>query len=175
MAAKKKGTLIVIGGHEQRCESDDCTILKEVARCTTRAKGKLFVVTAATNLPEETAADYVKTFKSLGVSQVEVLDIRTRDDAFKPALIKKLSDACTIFFTGGDQLRITSQLGGTPLFKRMLELHEDGGVIAGTSAGAAAVPETMLISGPSEEAPRVSSLGMAPGLGLLKGVVVDSH
>src|SRR4051794_10994714 len=57
----------------------------------------------------------------------------------------------------------------------MLKIHEEGGVIAGTSAGAAAVPDTMLISGNGKESPRVATLGMAPGLGLLKGVVIDSH
>src|SRR4051794_22261731 len=116
MTRKKKGTLIVIGGREERESPGKCSILKEVARCTHKSRGKLFVVTAATNLPEELAADYTRTFKSLGVPHVETLDIRTRDQAFDPAIVKKLSDACTIFFTGGDQLRITSQLGGTPLF-----------------------------------------------------------
>jgi cyanophycinase len=108
---------------------------------------------------------------------VDVLDVRDRDQAHDPALIKKLDDAGVIFFTRGDQLRLTSQLGGTPLFAQMLELHAKGTVIAGTSAGAAAVPETMLISGQNEASLRgsMSTLGMAPAVGLLKGVIVDSH
>src|SRR5215212_5738847 len=166
MSRKNKGPLIVIGGREQIHDDDDREILKEVARCaaTRGAKKGLVVVTVATHLPEETGDDYTKAFKSLGVGDVGVLDIRTRADAFDAANLKKLDGACVIYFTGGDQLRITSQIGGTPLFKRMLAIHDEGGVIAGTSAGAAAVPETMLISGNGEQSPSVASLGMAPGL-----------
>jgi cyanophycinase len=173
--SRKKGPLIIIGGGEEKGDSDKRAILREVARVAIKQKARLVVVTVATHLPQELGGDYIHTFKKLGVHQVDVLDVRTRDEAFSEASLKKLADAAVIFFTGGDQLRITSQIGGSPLFQRMLELHDAGGVIAGTSAGAAAVPETMLISGASEESPRVASLGMAPGLGLLKGVVVDSH
>jgi cyanophycinase len=178
MSKKNKGPLIVIGGHEEIRDRDEREILKEVARCAGAGKGAkrgLVIVTVATQLPESVGADYVHAFRQLGVGQVDVLDIRTREEAFHESNLKKLSNACVIYFTGGDQLRITSQIGGTPVFKRMLEIHEQGGVIAGTSAGAACVPETMLISGDGEQAPNVASLGMAPGLGLLKGVVVDSH
>ncbi|HEX8523166.1 MAG TPA: cyanophycinase [Tepidisphaeraceae bacterium] len=175
MSRKQKGPLIIIGGREELAESGKRIILKEVTQCVSQHKKGLVIVTVATNLPEEIGADYVRAFMSLGIRHVEVLDIRTRDQAFDADNIQLLSDACAIYFTGGDQLRITSQIGGTPLFQRMLEIHQEGGVIAGTSAGAAAVPDTMLISGDGKESPRVASLGMAPGLGLLKGVVVDSH
>lgn len=79
-----------------------------------------------------------------------------------------------MFFTGGDQLRITSQLGGSPLLERILALHKSGTAIVGTSAGAAAMSETMLIGGPTNNS-CLATLAMAPGLGLLEGVVVDSH
>jgi cyanophycinase len=173
--SRKKGPLVIIGGAEAKSEGSCCEILEEVAKPAVKSKGRLLIVTVATSLPEELGAEYVRVFKRLGVQHVDVFDIRTRDEATDPAKLKQLAGAAVIFFTGGDQLRITSQIGGTPVFKRFLEIHEEGGTIAGTSAGAAAVPETMLISGASEESPRVASLGMAPGLGLLKGVVVDSH
>jgi cyanophycinase len=175
MSRKVKGPLIIIGGHEETREGCDRVILKEVARPATKQKGRLVVVTVATHLPEELGDDYVKAFKSLGVHHVDVLDIRTRDEAYSAEALRKLAGASVIFFTGGDQLRITSQLGGSPVLKRMLEIHDHGGTIAGTSAGAAAVPDTMLISGRPEHSPTVASLGMAPGLGLLKGFIVDSH
>jgi cyanophycinase len=173
--SKKKGPLIIIGGAEAKREGSCCEILEEVARPAVKGKGRLLIVTVATSIPAEYGEEYLQVFKRLGVHHLEVFDIRNREEAFDAAKLKRLADVAVIFFTGGDQLRITSQLGGTPLFKRMLEVHEEGGMIAGTSAGAAAVPETMLISGNNEESPRVASLGMAPGLGLLKGVVVDSH
>src|SRR4051812_37358828 len=175
MSKKQKGPLIIIGGREELDDRGKRIILKEVTHCASQRRKGLVIVTVATHLPEEIGEDYVRAFRSLGMRHVEVLDIRNRHQAFEPENIAKLADACAIYFTGGDQLRITSQIGGTPLFERMLEIHEEGGVIAGTSAGAAAVPDTMLISGDGKESPRVASLGMAPGLGLLKGVVVDSH
>ncbi len=172
---KRSGTLIIIGGHEEK--EGERVILQEVVRPLGKGKKRLLIVTAATTIPQEIAEDYKRVFKQMGVGHVDVLDIRERDQAHDPAIIRKLDDAGVIFFTGGDQLRLTSQLGGTPLFAHMLELHGKGTVIAGTSAGAAAVPETMLISGQNEGSLRVSmsTLGMAPGLGLLKGVIVDSH
>jgi cyanophycinase len=172
---KRSGMLIIIGGHEDK--DGDRAILHEVVRPLARGKKRLLIVTAAATVPQETADDYKRAFKQMGVGQVDVLDVRDRDQAHDPALIKKLDDAGVIFFTGGDQLRLTSQLGGTPLFAQMLELHAKGTVIAGTSAGAAAVPETMLISGQNEASLRgsMSTLGMAPAVGLLKGVIVDSH
>jgi cyanophycinase len=84
-------------------------------------------------------------------------------------------EASLVFFTGGDQLRITSQLAGTPVYACLEERHLTGMAVAGTSAGAAAMPETMIISGASEESYEMSVLGMAPGLGLVHGVVIDSH
>jgi cyanophycinase len=175
--SKRTGTLIIIGGREDK--EGERAILQEVVRPVAKGGGRkrLVIVTAATTIPQEIADDYRRVFRQLGVGHVDVLDIREREQAHDPALIKKLDDAGVIFFTGGDQLRLTSQLGGTPLFAHMLELHARGTVIAGTSAGAAAVPETMLISGQSEGSLRVSAstLGMAPGLGLLKGVIIDSH
>jgi cyanophycinase len=80
-----------------------------------------------------------------------------------------------VFFTGGDQLRLTSQVGDTPIYQALRALYDDGGTIVGTSAGAAAMPETMLIGGPSDESLRQGELQMAPGLGLVPNLVVDSH
>jgi cyanophycinase len=173
--SRKKGPLIIIGGREERECDHKCVILREVARQATKDKGRVLIVTVATNLPDELAKEYITVFKHLGVPHLDVLDIRTREEASDPANVKKVNNASVVFFTGGDQLRITSQIGGSPVFDAMLDLHNGGGTIAGTSAGAAAVPDTMLISGPGEGSIRVANLGMAPGLGLLKGFVVDSH
>src|SRR5205823_1884326 len=80
-----------------------------------------------------------------------------------------------VFFTGGDQVRITSQLADSPVFECISRLYRNGGTIVGTSAGAAAMPEIMLIGRRVDESNRVSTLGMAPGLGLIEGVIIDSH
>ena len=171
MGDKPKGELIIIGGHEDK--EGKSVILNEVAR---RAEGgRLVIITVATQAPDKVGEEYTKLFKRLGVKRVDVLDVRTRDDATKDANVKKIDDAAVIFFTGGDQLRITSQIGDSPVFQCMRKLYHQGATIVGTSAGAAAMPETMLIGGPSDKSSAISTLGMAPGLGFLPGVVIDSH
>lgn len=169
---KPKGKLIIIGGREDT--HDEQAILKAVAACVTDDR-TLVIMTAATEVPKELAAKYDTAFRKLGVRHIRTLDIATREDGHSDSRLKKLKDAGLIFFTGGDQLRITSQLADSPVFRCVQELYHKGVTIAGTSAGAAAMPATMLISGPGDESGRISALGMAPGLGLIEGVVIDSH
>jgi cyanophycinase len=171
--SRKKGDLIIIGGNEQKSPDAENSILKEVASAAS-GKGRLVVLTVASEIPEEVAETYRATFGKLGVKHVDVLDIRTREQAYDAKNVEKVSDASVLFFTGGDQLRITSQMGGSPVLERIFALHEDGVTIVGTSAGAAASSETMLIGGSGNES-RIAGLAMAPGLGLIKGAIVDSH
>jgi cyanophycinase len=173
MSAKPKGRLIIIGGHEDK--QGEQTILKAVARRAHGADGRLVVVTVASDEPEELGREYRRLFKELGVGHVDVVDIRTREEAGEEKYIEKIGKAKVVFFTGGDQLRITSQIGDSPLFRCMHEIYEQGATIAGTSAGAAAMPETMLNGGESDKSNEISALEMAPGLAFISGVVIDSH
>jgi cyanophycinase len=173
MATKKKqGTLIIIGGHEDK--EGEQKILEEVARRV--ASGKLVVSTIATSEPEESWREYRQIFKKLGVKRIEHLDVEIREEAFTDEVVRRLDGANAVFFTGGDQLKITSQLGDSPVYQRLQEIYDEGGTIAGTSAGASVMSETMLISGSSDGSHKVgAALGMAPGLGLIKDAVVDQH
>lgn len=173
MSDNPKGTLIIIGGHEAK--DGDHPILSEVASFAKKGKNHLVIVTVASQLPEELAEVYLAIFKDLGVKQVDTLDIRTRDEAHDEERVQLVKEASVVFFTGGDQLRITSQVGDSPLFRCLREHYYRGGTIAGTSAGAAAMPETMIVGGPSDESNRILALSMAPGLGLISGVAIDSH
>jgi cyanophycinase len=170
-----KGTLIIIGGNERREGGE--SILEEVVRqAKRRDDGHLLLVTAATHEPEGLAEEYAVIFKRMGLTKMEVMDIRTRDQAQLEANVKKVERSSVIFFTGGDQLRITSQMADTPVYRCMQEIYAKGGVIAGTSAGAAAMPHTMLTSGNGAMTPRgIQDLGLAPGLALLPDVVIDTH
>jgi cyanophycinase len=170
---KPKGKLMIIGGAERH--DDGLPVLKAVAKEIQQKKGPLLIVTVASYSPEGWADEYIEIFKDLGINQVEMMDIRSREEAYDEANIKKVMDSCGIFFTGGDQLRITSQIGDSPVYRHMTERYVDGCMIIGTSAGAAAMPTTMIVGGPSDESNRVSTLSMAPGLGLIDGVVIDSH
>jgi cyanophycinase len=175
MDGKVRGSLIIVGGHEEKGKDAERPILEEIATRARRRKGGLVVVTVATQLPEEMAADYRAVFRDLGVRDLDIVDIRSRDDACDDAAVAKVRDASVVFFTGGDQLRITSQVGDSPVFRCLNEIYRRGATIAGTSAGAAAMSETMLVSGAGDESADISALGMAPGLGFISGVVVDSH
>jgi cyanophycinase len=171
-AETKQGTLIIIGGGERK--DDERTVLQEVARRA--GNGKLVVVTIATAEPQETWEEYRKIFTKLGVKKVEWLDVRVREEGFKEEVVRILDEAAVVFFTGGDQLKITSQLGDSYVYRRIEEIYEKGGTIAGTSAGASVMSETMLISGEGDESHRVDTvLGMAPGLGLIRNTVIDQH
>jgi cyanophycinase len=93
----------------------------------------------------------------------------SREDAQADSVVETIGRAAVVFFTGGDQLRITSQLGDSRVFRCLHELYTRGATIAGTSAGAAVMSETMVIGGTGDESPGISALHMAPGLGLLSG------
>jgi cyanophycinase len=165
------GTLIIIGGHEK---DGDQRILQEVADRV--GSGKLVVCTVATVEPKESFAEYRKIFQGLGVKKIEQLDIRIREEGYTEEVVSVLDGATVVFFTGGDQLKITSQLGDSRVYQRIQEIFKSGGTIAGTSAGASVMSETMLISGNGEESHKLDSvLGMAPGLALIHDVVIDQH
>jgi cyanophycinase len=173
MSNHPKGRLIIIGGHEDK--QGDREILKAVAQRAHGDRGQLAIVTVASNLPQELGREYRALFAGLGVKHIEIVDIRTRGEATDEQAVQKIAGAKVVFFTGGDQLRITSQIGDSPLFRCMQDIYHKGATIAGTSAGAAAMPETMLIAGASDESNRISALEMAPGLAFMHGVVIDSH
>ncbi len=166
-----RGTVILIGGAEDK--GRDGAILSEIARLS--AKDPIVICTAGSSFPEETAERYRSAFRALGVKSVPHLRVRTRQDAEGARAVELIAAAKVFFFTGGDQLRIASIVGGTPLHRAIEELHRSGGVIAGTSAGASALGETMPYSVVEEEHRVAAALSLAPGLRLLNDVVIDQH
>ncbi|HYO15637.1 MAG TPA: cyanophycinase [Thermoanaerobaculia bacterium] len=169
---KKQGRLIIIGGGEKK--DDRRKILERVAREV--GSGKLVVSTVGTSEPEETWKEYRQIFKQLGVKNIEHLDVRNREEALAERTAKILDGATAVFFTGGDQLKITSQLGDSQAYRKINELYEHGGTVAGTSAGASVMSETMLIGGDGEKSHQTDRMiQMAPGFGLVKDVVIDQH
>jgi cyanophycinase len=170
---KANGRLMAIGGGEDK--EKDCRILKEFVRLAGGEKSRIVVMTTATNKPEEVSAEYTKVFNRLGVKQVEAIDVSTREDAMEPESVEAVEKATGVFFTGGDQLHITSLMGGTPLQKTIVERNEKDLIVAGTSAGAAMMGNSMILTGDSDENPRVGSVEMAPGTDLIVGCTIDTH
>lgn len=170
---KERGRLIIIGGAEDK--NGECRVLKEVAEAADASRGGLVIITTATQKPREAGDMYTEIFKDLGVENVQAINIDNRQDAGNKTLIRAVEKAACIFFTGGDQLRITSILGGTAMDNKLKQLYHSGVTIAGTSAGASAMSSTMIITGNEEDSPRKCTVKMAPGLDLLKGCVIDQH
>jgi cyanophycinase len=171
---RKSGALIIIGGHEDK--HGEKVILRELAR-RAGPNGKIVVSTVASTEPEVYWEEYQRIFRGLGVHHVYHLDVRDREEAKSERKVRILDDANVIFFTGGDQLKITSRLGDSPIYERMCQIYqEEGGTIAGTSAGASMMCETMLVRGEGESSARLgAALVMAPGLGFLKNAIIDQH
>ena len=169
----RKGTLIIIGGHEDRDPEGKREILREVARQVDG--GKLVLATVASHQPQGYFDDYEKAFADLKLGELVELYVEERSVANEPSKLDTLDDAAGVFFSGGDQLRITSQIGDTQIEAKVRRLFQRGGLIAGTSAGAAAMSDTMLVKGTSSESHRIGDLHMAPGLGLIRDVIIDQH
>lgn len=169
--ADTPGSLIAIGGHEDK--EGERVILRAVAD---RLKGgRLVVATVASHQPEGYFDAYRAAFGAIGVTDLVELYVDDRAEAVDGATGAALADAAGVFFTGGDQLRIVSQIGDTRLDAMVRDLHRRGGVVAGTSAGASAQSDTMLVAGTGRESHRIGDLHMVPGLGLIPNVIIDQH
>ncbi len=166
------GYLMIIGGAEDK--QGERSILSHAADMVARDE-ILTVVTTATKYPEEVGNEYKDVFYRLGVDNVDILNIDSRDDANNADVCEIIRKSKCIFFTGGDQLRITSILGGTKVNNELQNLYKEGGVIMGTSAGASAMSSTMIVQGNDNEPARKCTLKMAPGLGLISNCIIDQH
>jgi len=181
-----KGLLLAIGGRERRetasdkdsASQDDESadfILKRFVKELPK-KSTVVVIPTASQEPEEAAKTYVDLFTELGVTTVEVLDIRYRAQANSPEAVAVINRAHGIMLTGGDQLRLTALLGGTQVLRRMAERYSrEPIIIAGTSAGAAAMSTPMIYQGRNDAGFRKDEIHITTGLQLLRDVAIDTH
>lgn len=187
-----KGKLIIVGGAidkgsftEENFDKDtekninffEKGILRRIIEeASNKEQSRIEVVTTASKIPAIVGEEYVKAFSFLGASNCGTLDIDSREKAALPEVLERLDQADVVMFTGGDQLRLTSILGGTPFHKLLLKKYqEEPFVYAGTSAGAAAASDNMIYQGASSEALLKGEVKMTGGLGLMKNVVIDTH
>jgi cyanophycinase len=186
------GKLIIIGGAVDKgsfTETDidknsannlnffETGILKRIiSESKHQENSRIEVVTTASNIPKEIGPEYVKAFAHLDATNIDVLYIDKREEAADEAILTRLKAADIVIFTGGDQLRLTSILGGTPFHDILLDkYHNEEFVYAGTSAGAAAASNNMIYQGSSSEALLKGEVKITSGLGLIDGVVIDTH
>ena len=168
-----KGRLIAIGGNEDK--ENELIVLKRVVEEVGKANFKVSVITTASEEPKERGEEYRQLFTNLGASKVEILNIQQRSQANDKALVKKLENVDLIFIAGGDQLRLTTIIGGSKILCAMQSQLEAGTVIAGTSAGAAAFSDTMIYEGKSEEGLFKGKVFTTAGFGFVNNVVFDTH
>jgi cyanophycinase len=173
MGEKAEGNLIIIGGAEDKY--GDRKVLKEVVDLIGGSNAHLMVLTTATLSPDEVGYEYRNVFSNLGLRNIDILNINTREEANLFENVERIKKCTGIFFTGGDQLRITGILGGTKAYAALQEAYLKGIAIMGTSAGAAVMSNTMIVDGNSNEPAKKYTVKMAPGLGLLEDAIVDQH
>ncbi len=168
-----RGTLIAIGGAEDK--SAESAIMQRIFRHAPAGNAKTGVITTASSIPDEIFPTYRDLFTTLSESEVVHLDVRKREQARDPAMIEFARSCGVLFITGGDQLRLTHVLGGSPLLAAIRERRMEGAVVAGTSAGAAAMSATMIYNGAAADALKKGAVNMSAGLGFVDDVVIDSH
>lgn len=170
---RNDGKLLIIGGNEDK--SGDCTILREFVALSGGRDSCIAVMTTATQLPDEVGQEYRAIFWDMGARVVDVINVEKRCGSFDDSLVRRFRDYSGVFFTGGDQLRLTSILGGSKIDEAIRDCYRRGGVIAGTSAGASVMSHTMIVGGDSSDTPKKSATTLAEGMGLLDKVVIDQH
>jgi len=175
---RPKGHLFIIGGGDR---SED--MMKRFIELSSKAgQGRIVVLPMASSTPEETGKSLVEEFQNLGARNVVFYNF-TRREAEDYARARWLADSGGIFFSGGDQSRITEAILDTPVHKMILNLYQQGAVIGGTSAGAAVMSELMITGdearkpeeGHEFETIEAGNVILARGLGLIKTAIIDQH
>ena len=169
---EKRGWIIPIGGAEDK--DTNPRILERFVALSGGEDADIVVIPTASRL-KETGTRYEQLFQQMGVARVEVMDFDTRRDAQEKSRIERLAQATGIFFTGGNQLRLSTILGGTDVARTVRMRNAQGVTVAGTSAGAGILSEHMIAFGNEGSSPRASSVRLAPGLGLTNRFIIDQH
>jgi cyanophycinase len=164
---------MIIGGAEDKIR--DRVILSRFATLAGGDDAIVVVISTASSLGFEAGERYREIFTGLGIRTVRPLHAMTRQQANDEAYVGQVRDATGIFLTGGNQLRLSSTIGGTLLAEAVMERFRAGAVVAGTSAGASAMSSHMIAFGASGGTPKHRMAALAAGLGVLPSVIVDQH
>ena len=167
-----RGWIIPIGGAENK--ENDRPILERFVRASGGEAADIVVIPTASRM-HETGPRYEQIFRDIGAPRVTVMDFDTRRDCQEAGRLQRIQEATGIFFTGGNQLRLTTLLGGTPVAKLIRSQNAHGVTVGGTSAGASILSEHMIASGDEGSAMIAGSVRLAPGLGLTNRFIIDQH
>ena len=180
-----KGILIPIGGNEDKgvdtqeqnnLEFIDDGILARVVRESGGLNAKIIVIPTASSIPVEVGQNYLKAFGKLGCSNIQVLNIRRREESEFDSNISLIKEADCVMFSGGNQSEITRNIGGTTIHNVLMDrFKNDKIVIAGTSAGAMCMSREMIKGGSSRESFIKGAVGMSMGMDFISNLIIDSH
>ncbi|HEX8514743.1 MAG TPA: cyanophycinase [Bacteroidia bacterium] len=182
-----KGTLLLIGGAEDRGDKRGLTknreyerfeILSELIPKSLRTKRKrIEIITTASKVPTEVNEMYRDTFKKIGYNDIGFMNMINNQEADDPKLVKRIKDAHAVFFSGGDQFRLATILGSSEVVEQVREkyINDKDFILAGTSAGAMAMSGLMLYEGENNEAMLSQTVKFSSGLGLIYGCIIDTH
>ncbi len=186
-----KGKLIIIGGHEEKGElrSQNLKIYKKKNAQThfeilgslilniRRAHHIIEIIASASSIPEKMERLYIESYKDAGFTHVAFIKVENEKDARNEASIKRIKSAHAVFFTGGDQKKLVGLFAGTPLLAAISsKYHNDKNfIVAGTSAGAMAIPELIIAGGLIREVLYKRDIKIGKGLALIAGIIVDTH
>jgi cyanophycinase len=167
-----RGWIVPIGGAENK--ENDRHILERFVAVAGGRDADIVVIPTASRL-RETGPRYEQLFRDLGAARATSMDFDTRRDCHEPARLERIAEATGIFFTGGNQLRLTTLLGGTPVAKLVRSRNAQGVAVGGTSAGASILSEHMIAFGDEGSSVISGSVRLAPGLGLTNRFIIDQH
>jgi cyanophycinase len=175
-----KGKLLVIGGADEtsgagKSETGHFEILRDLLPA---GKEKTIeIITTATGIRDDIQKLFLNELKKFGIPRIGFLNIANRDEANNPEFVNRIAEAGAVFFSGGDQFRISSVIGGTKLGLLLKERFQNDPefIVAGMGAGAMAIPEIMIADGGAEKVPSDADLKTSSGLGLLKKCIIDTH
>lgn len=184
---KPKGTVLIIGGAEDKGDKqkeikqqnkafEKFEILKELLPKENR-KQRIEIITTASSIPGEMQKMYINAFKQIHFTNVGFFDIKDKQEARNSEFCKRIEKAHAVFFSGGDQFKLSAILGGTQtieMIKKKYE-HDENFVVAGTSAGAMAMSKIMIMEGGVHEAILKDDLKIAAGMGIFDTCIVDTH
>lgn len=183
-----KGILIAVGGAEDKGSEEEKErqnsldffeqgiLMKIVEVCSKECEPRIELVTAASSIPQQVAQVYKKAFKKLGPVGIGHLKITSREEADAPKVLERLRQCNCVLFSGGDQLRLCSVLGGTDFLDIIRERYQDEHfIIAGTSAGAAAMSHSMISGGEEARAYLKGKVDLSIGFGFLQDAIIDTH
>lgn len=169
---QRRGWIVPVGGAEEK--EGDPVILRRFVELAGGREARIAVIPTASRL-DETGGRYERIFRELGAGDARALDFKRREDASHPEWLEYLREATGVFLTGGNQLRISTILGGTDVARAIRSANARGVPVGGTSAGAAILSEHMIAFGKSGATPRAGMVSLAPGFGLTNRVVIDQH